>query len=67
MTAAEAYNEALRRIQAAKATGQHWLDLGDIDGLERIPDEIAELTELRELGLGGSRIQFRQGCVGMEE
>ena len=52
MTVAEAHNEALRRIQSAKATGQHWLDLGDIEGLESIPEEIAELTELRVLGLG---------------
>ena len=52
MTAAEAYSEVQRRIQAARLTGQHWLDLGDIEGLERIPNEIAELTALRELGLG---------------
>ncbi len=52
MTAAEAYSEAQRRIQAARLSGQHWLDLGDISGLEQIPDEIAELTALRELGLG---------------
>ena len=53
MTAAEAaYNEALKRIRAAKETGQNWLDLGDIEELERIPEEIGELTELRELGLG---------------
>ena len=52
MTAAEAHSEALRRIQAAKASGQHWLDLGDIEGLEQIPAEIAELAALRELGLG---------------
>ena len=53
MTAAEAaYTEALRRICAAKETGQHWLNLGDIEGLEKLPGEVVELTELRELGLG---------------
>lgn len=52
MTASEAYLEAQRRIRAAKQSGQHWLDLGDIDGLEEIPEEIGELTELRELGVG---------------
>lgn len=52
MTAAEAYEEARCRIQAAKATGQHWLDLGGIIGLEQVPPEVAELPNLRELGLG---------------
>ena len=32
-----AYAEALRRIQEAKKTRQHWLDLGDLDSLEEIP------------------------------
>lgn len=55
MTAAEAYSEAQRRLQAAKTTGQHWLDLGDIEGLEQIPDEIVgrELAiKTRESGNG---------------
>lgn len=52
MTAQEASNEAIRRIRAARKSGQHWLDLGDLDGLEELPAEVATLTHLRELGLG---------------
>ncbi len=53
MTPAQfAHQEALRRIRAAKTSGQHWLFLGDIQYLEKIPEEIGQLSELRELGLG---------------
>ena len=49
-----AHAEALRRIQEAKSSGAWWLDLGDLP-IERLPDEIAELKELRVLALGRSK------------
>lgn len=62
MTASEAYLEAQRRIRAAKQTGQHWLDLGDIDGLDAVPEEIGELTELRVLVLGRQSYDEKTGA-----
>lgn len=51
MTPEQAHAEALRRIDLAAQTGQHWLDLGDLP-LRRLPDEIARLAgHLTELGL----------------
>ncbi|MBP6748433.1 MAG: leucine-rich repeat domain-containing protein [Xanthomonadaceae bacterium] len=52
MTPEQAYAEALRRIEAAAASGQDWLDLGDLP-LDAIPPEIGRLaSQLRQLGLG---------------
>jgi internalin A len=51
MTPEQAHAEALRRIDFAAQTGQHWLDLGDLP-LRRLPNEIARLAgHLTELGL----------------
>jgi hypothetical protein len=52
MTPKQAHAEAVRRIEAAAQSGQHWLDLGDLP-LEEVPGEIAVLAgQLRELSLG---------------
>src|SRR5277367_2225178 len=51
LSLAEENAEALRRIRAAKISGVWWLDLGDL-AIERLPEEIAELKELRLLALG---------------
>jgi internalin A len=52
MTPEQAYAEALRRIEAAAESGQHWLDLGDLQ-LDAMPPEIARLRmQLTDLGLG---------------
>ncbi len=60
MSLEEANAEAVRRIRAAKACGQWWLDLGDLP-ITRVPDEIVELKDtLRVLGLGKERL----GAVG---
>ncbi len=46
---------AVERIRAAKASGQDWLDLGDL-GLETLPDELKILAEqLKILVLGWNR------------
>lgn len=51
----EANAEAVRRIRAAKACGQWWLDLGDLP-IESVPEEIAELSDqLEVLALGKFR------------
>jgi internalin A len=52
MTPEQGYAEAVRRIEQAAQSGQHWLDLGDLR-LDVIPPEIGLLADqLRELGLG---------------
>jgi hypothetical protein len=61
MTPEEAYEEALRRIRKAKETGADELDLigikaGEFTGLKtlnRLPRELANLTLLQFLYLGG--------------
>lgn len=60
MTPAQAYAEALRRIEAAAESGQDWLDLGDLL-LAAIPKEIGRLAnQLRQLGLGLWRYDSQQ-------
>ena len=52
MTPEQAYAEAVRRIEQAAQSRQHWLDLGDLP-LDAIPVEIGRLAgQLRQLGLG---------------
>jgi len=59
VTLDEANAEAVRRIRAAKESGQWWLDLGDLP-IERVPDEIAELKHLlKALALGQERVAFK--------
>lgn len=50
-TAKSDRQEALRRIRECEATGQTWLDLGDLD-LEELPPELGNLTHLELLALG---------------
>src|SRR5262245_23217825 len=58
MTPSEAVAEARKRIAIARESHLHWLDLGDL-GLEHIPPEIGELSDLRVLALG--RVKLREG------
>ncbi len=52
MTPEQGYAEAVRRIEQAAQSGQHWLDLGDLR-LDAIPVEIGRLAgQLLQLGLG---------------
>jgi internalin A len=52
MTLEQGYAEAVRRIEQAAQSGQHWLDLGNLP-LDAIPPEIGRLAgQLLELGLG---------------
>src|SRR5258708_30397046 len=51
MTTDDAYHEALRRIEEADRTKAEILDLGDLP-LDRLPNELARLTNLRVLALG---------------
>lgn len=64
-TPEEAHAEAIARIQAAKASGQTWLDLGDL-GLEEIPAEIGCLDELEILALGATKIVPAFGGIDFE-
>ncbi len=58
MTPEQAYAEAIRRIEAAADSGQHWLDLGDLP-IEVVPPEIERLSaQLTELGIGN--YEYRQ-------
>jgi internalin A len=58
MTPEQAYAEAIRRIEAAADSGQHWLDLGDLP-IEAVPPEIERLSaQLTELGIGN--YEYRQ-------
>ena len=60
MTPEQGYAEAVRRIEQAAQSGQHWLDLGDLP-LDAIPLEIGRLArQLRELGLGLARYDTLQ-------
>ena len=52
--------EAVRRIQECKETGQSWLDLSGLD-LEELPDKLGELTWLRHLALGGRGLKVVDG------
>ncbi len=62
MTPEQAYAEALRRIEQAAESGQHWLDLGDLS-LDAIPPEIGRLAgQLRELGLSNARYDTQQAA-----
>ena len=47
--------EALRRIRKTRRTRSPALDLSKL-GLEELPDELWELTWLKELDLGGNRL-----------
>jgi hypothetical protein len=61
MSLEEANAEAVRRIHAAKAKGQTWLDLGDLP-ITRVPDEIVELKDtLWMLALGEDRLTAEGG------
>lgn len=62
--AEEAYEEARRRIAEAKREGAERLDLS-LEGLERIPEEIGELTDLRELSLPGTDVDDLSAISGM--
>lgn len=58
MTLDEANAEAIRRIDAARASGQWWLDLGDLP-IVAVPWEIEQLKmQLRVLALGMDRLQI---------
>lgn len=74
------YAEAVRRIHEAHATGQNWLDFGDL-AIARVPDEIALVADhLQILALGteqpivsGDNVEWRDdfrfppgGVVGLE-
>jgi internalin A len=50
----DALAEARRRIRACADSGDDLLDLGDLR-LERLPDELRELKQLRTLALGGRK------------
>ena len=60
MTPEQAYAEAVRRIEQAAQSGQHWLDLGDLP-LDAIPPEIGRLAgQLLQLGLGLDQYDLEQ-------
>ena len=60
----DAFDDARRRIAAAKAEGAERLDLR-IKGLERIPEEIAGLTRLRQLDLMGTGVRDLGPLAGL--
>ena len=67
MTLDEANAEAIRRIRAAKDCGQWRLDFGELP-IERIPDEIGELSEqLTVLALGVTNFSGGDGAIWVEE
>src|SRR5258707_6971003 len=51
MTAQDAHAEAVCRIEQAHSASAEILDLGDLP-LERLPDALAQLTDLHVLTLG---------------
>src|SRR4029077_13096485 len=51
------HQEALRRINDAKAINASLLDLGDLR-LEEVPKELGELTQLRVLSLGHTQLCY---------
>jgi Leucine Rich repeats (2 copies) len=50
----EAYAEALRRIRKAQETGADALDLSKLPALNRLPQELVDLTKLQSLDLSWS-------------
>jgi Leucine-rich repeat (LRR) protein len=50
----EAYAEALRRIRKAQETGADALDLSKLPALNRLPQELVDLTKLQSLNLSWS-------------
>ncbi len=62
--AEEAFEEARRRIAEAARTGAKVLDLR-IEGLERIPEEIAGLTGITSLSLTGTQVSDLGPIAGL--
>ena len=58
----DAYAEAVRRIEAAVASGVTELDLS-MGSLQVIPPEIAKLSTLRTLNLGSGPINLLAGMA----
>lgn len=56
MSAEEAYQEAVRRIDEAARNQAEQLILADLDDLETLPPEIGSITGLLELDLDGTKI-----------
>jgi Leucine-rich repeat (LRR) protein len=57
------YQEAERRIKSCRESGGKILDLSRL-GLDQIPPELAELTNLTELSLCGNRLKTLPGFIG---
>lgn len=60
---AMAYEEAQRRIAAAKAEGAQELDLAGLE-LEELPPEIGQLTGLQQLDLRGNQLSNLPPQIG---
>ena len=59
----EQREEALKRIEAARAGGHDTLDLSGL-GLTSVPPEIGQLTELTELDLSGNQLTSLPSEIG---
>jgi SpoVK/Ycf46/Vps4 family AAA+-type ATPase len=57
------YREAEQRIKSCRESGGKALDLSGL-GLDQIPPELAELTNLTELSISGNRLKTLPGFIG---
>ena len=58
-----AYHEALQRIRLAHESNASELDLSDL-ALERLPDELGDMTALQSLKLSGMQAASRSAAAG---
>jgi len=56
VSAEEAYQEAVRRIDEAAHSKAEQLSFADLDDLETLPPELSALPELKELDLDGTKV-----------